>query len=139
MDLISETSVDLSPKTLSELAKIIEKGSLPSEASQIILSIVPIIGVLFGSLLFLSLFYFFQKQKMLLIEKGIYKPMNLNWNLIFIVTGFIIAFSGLVITIVFLINKAYGFELLAGGLPLGIGIAIILSYLLSNKVSSDRK
>ena len=56
MDLISETSVDLSPKTLSELAKIIEKGSLPSEASQIILSIVPIIGVLFGSLLFLSLF-----------------------------------------------------------------------------------
>lgn len=134
-----DNQLHLSEETLQKLAQIIKQNThMPSEASQIILSIVPIIGVLFGSFLFFSLFYFYHKQKMLLIEKGLYKPVRLNWNLIFIVTGFIISFSGAMITLVFIINKNFGYELLGGVIPLGVGLAIILAYLVSSKVSSER-
>ena len=74
-----------------------------------------------------------------MIEKGIYRPVKLNWNLIFFVSGFIIGLSGLAITLVFTLNGFLGLELLGGGIPLAVGLAIFLSYLFSKQVSGGRQ
>lgn len=135
---IKET-ISLSSQSLKELANLIQENTSPlSGASQVVFSLVPMLGVLFGTFLFFSLFYFYHKQKMLMIEKGFYKPLRLNWNLIFFVSGLIIGFSGLVITIVFVLNGISGIELLGGGIPLAVGLAIFLSYFFSKKVSGGR-
>lgn len=127
-------TIHLSQESLKKLSELLQNQTLPSGASQIILAVVPIVGVLFGGFLFFSLFYFYHKQKTLMIEKGIYRPVHFNWSLIFIVTGFIIGMSGMAITVVFLINGATGYELLGGGIPLAIGFSIVLSYFLSHKL-----
>ncbi len=131
-------TVELGQETIKQIAELV-KPEIMSNAAQIILAVVPIIGVLFGAALFFSLFYFYHKQKMLMIEKEIYKPLRLNWNLIFIVSGFIFMLSGVAITVVFIINGSTGYELLGGGVTLGVGVAIILSYILSSKVSGGKR
>jgi hypothetical protein len=131
-----EPVVRISTESLEKLAKIVDKGESLSEASQIILSLVPLIGVLFGTFLFFSLFYFYHKQKMLMIEQKLYKPIRLNWSLIMVLAGFIIFLAGVAITLVFILNRDFGHELLGGLIPFAVGLAILLTYFVSNKVNS---
>lgn len=131
-------NIELSDKSLKKLAELINNGNPLSDAAQIILAIVPIVGILFGAFLFFSLFYFYHKQKLLLIEKEHYQPFQFNWNMIFIVGGAIMTFIGIVMVVVFVLSGAIRYELLGAGIPLAIGLALIVSYLVSNRVRGGR-
>lgn len=128
--------IELSPKSLKALAEVVKEGHFHSLTSQVLISLVPIIGVLLGTFLFFSLFYFYHKQKVLLIEKGLFKPIRINWSLALVLTGMALMMTGVSITTVFLINKKTGLELLGGLVPLGVGIALFSSYFIIRKNSN---
>jgi len=129
-------TVELSNETLEKLATLI---SSRSSITEIIIALIPIIGIIGGCFIFFSIFLFYYKQRVLIIKSGNYKPFKPNWNLILLLAGMMNIAFGIAITIVFIINKAYGYELLGGLIPLLVGVAIIFTYIISNKVNSGRE
>jgi len=129
-------TVELSNETLEKLATLISSRSTITE---IIIALIPIVGIIGGCFIFFSIFLFYYKQRVLIIKSGNYKPFKPNWNLILLLAGMMNIAVGIAITIVFIINKAYGYELLGGLIPFLVGVAIIFTYIISNKVNSGRE
>ncbi|HOJ50275.1 MAG TPA: hypothetical protein PKW55_05640 [Spirochaetota bacterium] len=129
--------VELSDQSIEKLVNLLSQKSSPTV--DIIVSLIPIVGIIGGCFVFFSIFLFYYKQRILIIQTGNYKPFKVNWNLVLILTGMVTTFVGIAITTVFIINKVYGFELLGGLIPLFTGLAIIFTYIISNKVRSGRE
>lgn len=109
-----------------------QQASPASEASQVLLSLVPVLGVVLGCTL---LFFFFLWQYRIrreLIRTGQYTPVFVtNIRVLSLLIGLLAIFSGLPMTVLFYLLEGVSYALLGGVLPLFAGIAFLLFYYLS--------
>jgi hypothetical protein len=100
----------------------------PSAAAQIIVTIIPIVGIVIGSFVILSYIYYNHKQKIFMIEKGIYKKINFDLDVFSLFTGLILLSIGLCLTIFFRIKEGTSYSLLSGIIPLSCGASLLIYY-----------
>jgi hypothetical protein len=104
----------------------------PSAAAQVLLSIIPIVGIIMGSIVvFFYLFWRF-KQNMRMIEKGIRPPTSFDLVSFSLVAGLVSSGIGFVLSVFFFLTDGASYTLLGGLIPLAVGVSLLAFYLLRN-------
>ena len=116
--------------------------SVPSAAAQILISIIPIVGIVMGSVVVFFFLFWNHREKMLMIEKGIVKKNPIfDIESFSLLSGLLLFGIGLSITILFAIKEGASYSLLGGVIPLSIGLSLILYYIITRvrKIKNDRR
>jgi hypothetical protein len=103
---------------------------MPSAAAQVIVTIIPIVGIVMGCVVIFFYIFYNHKEKMLMIERGTDKKINLDLGVFSIFSGLILFCIGLCLTIFFIIKEGISYSLLSGIIPLACGISLISYYII---------
>ncbi|MCC5816013.1 MAG: hypothetical protein JJT78_14775 [Leptospira sp.] len=93
-----------------------------------ILYLVPIFGIVFGTTLLFFLFYWWHKQRIELIRNNLYKPEKFDLRTYSFFLGLLLTFTGLSISIVFIMVLGRTLALLGGLVPFAIGLGLLTYY-----------
>ena len=99
-----------------------------SPAAQVIVSIIPLVGIVIGGVVIFFYLLWRNTQIKLLIKSGAYEPARFNLKAFALLTGLLLIAVGLVLTVLILIIDGVSYPLLGGLIPLAIGIALIVFY-----------
>lgn len=102
----------------------------PSTAAQIIVTIIPIVGIVMGAFVIFSYIYYNHKQKLAMIEKGITRKLNFDLDIFSLFTGLLLFSIGLFLTVFFIIKEGISYSLLSGFIPLSCGTSLLIYYIL---------
>lgn len=101
---------------------------MPSVAAQIIVTIIPIVGIIMGAVVLFLFLIFNHKEKMMMIEKGIMKKNPIDIDIFSLLTGLILFSIGLSLTIFFIYKSGLSYSILSGLIPLSSGFSLLLFY-----------
>ncbi len=105
-----------------------------SEAAQIILSIVPLVAVVFGCTLFFFFLFWNYRLRKLMIQNG--QPYRLPFDdlrLWVLLLGLLALMAGIPIASLFYFIEGFSYILLGGLIPLFTGVGLILFYVYSRR------
>lgn len=105
--------------------------NIPSAAAQIIVTVIPIVGIVMGSVVVFFFLLWNHKQKKLLIEKGLYKKIEFDLEEFSLFTGLLLLCIGAGLTIFFILKYGLGYGVLGGLIPLCVGAGMILFFIIS--------
>jgi hypothetical protein len=95
-----------------------------STAAQILIAIIPIVGIVMGSVVAFFYLYWNYKKSELLIRQG-YTPEKLfDLNTFSLLAGLLNLSIGLVLSLYFFIKEGWSSSLLGGLIPLAVGISL---------------
>ena len=128
--------MDSNQETLLNILKILQDiqetlDSNPYGVSnnyKIALYLVPIFGIVFGSGLLFSIFYWWHKQRIELIRTNLYKPIEFNLRLYSFFLGLLLTFTGIVLSVVFIMVLGNSLAMLGGLIPLAVGLSLLTFY-----------
>ena len=109
-----------------------------SQAAQVVIAVIPIAGIMKGGAVALLYLIYAHKQKMLMIEKGVFRKTRIDLRGIVFFSGFPLSATGLGLTIFFAIKEGINYGMLSGIIPLFIGISFIIYNFLKHSTTSDR-
>ena len=104
-----------------------------SPATQVIIAIIPIVGMVIGGVVVFFYLLWRHREISLQIKTGTFKPKQFDLRLFSLLTGLILTGVGAVLSLVFLLIAGVSFMLLGGLLPMIIGICLILFYMVYPK------
>ena len=104
-------------------------------SAQIIVSIIPIVGIVVGGTVLFFYLLWRHKQLSLLIKTGNYAPPRFNLKIFSLLTGLLLSTTGLVLSILFYLLEGLSYALLGGLIPFVIGIALIVFYFVYSHIS----
>ncbi|MBN2401615.1 MAG: hypothetical protein JXN64_04375 [Spirochaetes bacterium] len=99
-------------------------------AAQVIVTIIPIVGIVMGCAVIFFYIFYNHKQKMLMIEKGTSLKSNFDLGIFSIFTGLLLFCIGLCLTIFFALKEGISYSLLSGIIPLSCGVSLIFYYII---------
>ena len=115
--------------TLKQIQETLDSNSSPSSNSyKVVLYLVPIFGLVFGSGFLFSIFYWWHKQRIEMIRSNIYKPIQFNLRLYSFFLGLLLTFTGFVLSLVFIMVIGNSLAMLGGLLPLAVGLSLLTFY-----------
>ncbi|MGI5174660.1 hypothetical protein H0R92_13810 [Treponema sp. OMZ 840] len=97
-------------------------------AAQVIVSVIPIVGIVIGGIVVFFYLLWRNTQIKLLIKSGAYKPVRFDIKLFALLTGILLTGVGLVLTVLIWIIEGFSYPLLGGLIPLIMGIGLIVFY-----------
>jgi hypothetical protein len=103
-------------------------NNFPSVAAQIIITIIPIVGIVLGSVVVFFYLLWNYKRNKLLIEKGIYRPSGVNLNAVSLLAGMLLTGIGVVLSVFFYAMEGKTYNLLGGLIPLTVGLCLLAFY-----------
>lgn len=109
-----------------------------NQVSQVLIAIIPIVGIVMGSVLVLLYLIFSHKQKMLMLEKGISKKLSVDLLAVSLFAGFSMTGVGLGLTIFFALKDGISYGILSGLVPLFLGIGIISFFIVWKKAFQQK-
>lgn len=112
-------------------------GQVPSVASQIIVTIIPIVGIVIGGTVIFFWLYWSYKQRMLMIEKNITQIRSFDLESFGLLTGLILTSLGACLGIFFIIIQGLSYGMLSGLIPFSIGISMIAFYIIRRKTRGN--
>jgi hypothetical protein len=101
---------------------------MPSTAAQIIVTVIPIVGILTGGTLVFFFLYWNHMQKMLMIERGQYQRREFDLNLFILFSGLVLASIGICLMVFFLILEGFTYPVLSGLIPFSLGASLLIFY-----------
>jgi len=104
--------------------------NVTSAAAQVIIAIIPIVGIVMGCTVVLFYLLWLHRERMLMIEKGSYEPRPIDIDIFSLLVGILLVAVGLTLTIVFIVFSATGYAVLGGLIPLSIGMGFLAFYIL---------
>ena len=107
----------------------------PSAAAQVIVSVIPIVGIVMGCLVVLFYLLWDYKYKVFLVEKGLRKERSFDFTAFCLLSGLMLSILGLCLVIVFLIIDGFSYGVLGGLIPAAVGISLLLFV----RISGGRK
>lgn len=113
-------------KVLIDLVQNLEGGG--GNGYKIVLFLVPITGIVFGSVLLGFIFWIWHKQRMEIIKSGLYKPLNFDFKAYSFFLGLLLTFTGLTLSIVFIMVLGQSLAMLGGLIPFAIGLSLLIYY-----------
>lgn len=97
-------------------------------AAQIIIAIIPIVGIVMGAVVIFFYLLWRHRQIVRQIEKGSYVKPVFDLYLFSILNGFLLTGTGLVLSILFLFIEGLSYTLLGGLIPFALGISLLAFY-----------
>ncbi len=109
--------------------------NIPSAAAQVLIMVIPIVGIVMGSVVVFFYLLWRHKQNMMMIEKGLRPPSTFNLLSFSLVAGLVTTCVGFVLSIFFVLTDGASYSLLGGLMPLAIGMSLLAYYLLRHNES----
>ena len=106
---------------------------VPFKAVQVIISIIPIVGIVMGSVVIFFYLLWNHRQAMKIIETGAYKKSDFDIDAFCLLAGLILLSIGISLVVFFLIKETFSYGVLSGLIPLSIGISFITFFILRLK------
>jgi hypothetical protein len=110
-----------------------------STAAQVIVTIIPIVGIVMGSVVIFLYLIFNHKQKIAMIEKGLVKQKPLDLTTLSLFSGLVLIGVGLSLSIFYIIKEGASYGLLSGLIPLSIGISLLGFFLIKRKLDLNKE
>jgi hypothetical protein len=98
--------------------------ALPS-AAQILVSIIPIVGIVMGAVVAFFYLLWSHREKVRLIERGLYVPRKLDLETFCLLSGLLLVSIGAVLTVLLIVIEGASYALLGGLIPLAVGISFL--------------
>lgn len=102
-----------------------------SETAQIIISIIPIVGIAIGGVIVFFYLLWHHHEIKLQIKTGNYHPRTFDLKTFSLLAGILLLAVGLMLSIVFAVIAQVSYALLGGLIPTAIGISFIVFYALN--------
>jgi hypothetical protein len=99
-----------------------------STAAQIIIAIIPIAGIVMGSVVIFFYLLWNHKRRTLLIKAGQYKRPEFDLLSFSLLAGLLLGAAGLALTVFLAVLLGKSFGVLGGIIPLAIGAGLLVYY-----------
>jgi hypothetical protein len=100
----------------------------PSTAAQVIISVIPIVGIVMGAVVVFFYLLWNHRQKMLLIKTGNYSRPDFDLFSFSLLTGLLLTCVGISLTVFLAIVRGFSYVLLGGIIPLSIGVGLLIYF-----------
>jgi len=100
----------------------------PSTVAQVIVSIIPIVGIVMGSVVVFFYLLWNHKRRTLLIKAGQFKRPEFDLLSFSLLAGLLLSAVGLALTVFLAIALGVNFGLLGGIIPLAVGTGLLTYY-----------
>lgn len=107
-------------------------------AVQIIIAVIPIVGIVMGSILVFFYFLWRHRQIMLQIKTNTYMRPAFNIYLFCLLLGVTLTVIGCVLFGLFYIIAGVGYILLGGLIPLALGVSLTIFYEITRRNSTKQ-
>ena len=107
-----------------------------SSAAQVIISIIPIVGIFMGSVVIFFYLFWTHRRKTLLIKAGQFSSPSFNLLSFSLLSGLLLSSVGLALTVLLIIIEGASYGLLGGIIPLSMGIGLTAYFVIRR---SDKK
>ena len=97
-------------------------------AAQVIIAIIPIVGIVMGSVVIFFYLLWYHKRRTLLIQAGQYNPPQFDFLSFSLLAGLLLAVVGVTLTVFLIIALGFSFALLGGLIPLACGAGLLAYY-----------
>jgi hypothetical protein len=97
-------------------------------ATQVIIAVIPIVGIVMGSVVVFFYLLWNHRRRILLIKAGQYQRPDFDLLSFSLLAGLLLFFVGLALTIFLVIALGVNFGLLGGIIPLSIGFGLLVYY-----------
>lgn len=102
--------------------------STVSPAAQVIISLIPVVGIASAAILVFFALLWHHREAKLRIKAGTYTPKSFNLKAFSLLTGLLLIGVGLILTVMFLMLEGLSWDLLGGLIPFVIGVMLIVFY-----------
>ncbi|MBS7310233.1 MAG: hypothetical protein MJ184_04830 [Treponema sp.] len=112
-----------------------------SETAQVIISIIPIVGIAIGGIVVFFYILWHHHEVKLRITNGNYKTRPFDLQTFSLLTGLLLTAIGFMLTLLFaIVEKGFSYVLLGGLIPLAIGVSLLIFYKVNPafKVKDDK-
>jgi hypothetical protein len=99
-----------------------------SSAAQVIISIIPIVGIVMGSTVIFFYLLWNHRRKTLLIKAGQYARDEFDLLSFSLLAGLLLSCVGIALTIFLATIEGTGYGLLGGLIPLSMGASLLIYY-----------
>ena len=99
-----------------------------SIAAQVIISIVPIVGITFGAVILFFYILWRHHEIKLQIKTGSFVPKSFNSAAFSLLTGLLLTGVGFTLSLVFAIIDGFSYSILGGLIPFVMGIGLLVFY-----------
>ena len=103
---------------------------LSSTAAKVIISIIPIVGIVMGSVVILLYLLWSHRRRTLLIKAGQYNRPEFNLRSFSLLSGLLLSSVGVALTVLLTIIEGASYALLGGIIPLSMGIGLLIYYVI---------
>jgi hypothetical protein len=110
--------------------------AITSPAAQVIISIIPIVGIVIGGIVVFFYLLWRHREVSLQLKTGV-TPKKINFRLFSLLIGILLVCIGAVLSVVFVLLAGISYTLLGGLVPLSIGIGCIVFYKLYTEPPAD--
>ena len=97
-------------------------------AAQIIIAIIPIVGIVMGCLVVFFYLLWYHRRKVLLIKSGLYENPEFDLLSFSLLAGLLLAAVGSALTVFLALVQGIHYGLLGGIIPLSSGIGLLIYY-----------
>lgn len=102
--------------------------TVPSPAAQLMITIIPIVGIVLGSTVILLFLLWNHKQRMAQIERGMQPRRILDLRTFSLLLGLLSGAVGLALSLFQVAVAGGGYGLLGGLIPLAVGVGFLAFY-----------
>ena len=97
-----------------------------SPAAQVIISLIPIVGIAIGGVVIFFYLLWHHRQITLLIKAGCYNPARMDMHMASLLLGILLTGVGFIISVLFMLMDGVSYALLGGLIPLVMGIGFLV-------------
>ena len=101
-----------------------------SSAAHVIIAIIPIVGIVMGSVVIFFYLLWHHKRRTLLIQAGQFNRPEFDFLSFSLLAGLLLAAVGITLTVFLVIIQGVSFGLLGGIIPLACGAGLLAYYLI---------
>jgi hypothetical protein len=100
------------------------------DAAQIIISIIPIVGIVMGTVIAFFYLLWSHREKVRLIERSLYEAKRMDLDTFCLLSGLLLVSVGAVLSVLFMVIEGASYALLGGLIPLAAGISFLVFFML---------
>jgi len=101
-----------------------------SAAAQILIAIIPVVGIVMGSVVIFFYLLWNHRRRTLLIKAGMYKRPEFDLLSFSLLSGLLLSCVGIALTVLLSITDGASYGLLGGIIPLSLGVGLLANYVI---------
>jgi len=110
---------------------------MPSTAAQIIVTIIPNVGIVMGATVIFFFLLWNHRQRMLIIEKGQYVKTEFDLSTFSLFSGLVLTCIGVCLVVFFVLLEGFSYPVLSGLVPLSLGVSLLIFFAIRITMNKD--